>query len=226
MPLARLANSRMPGSLAKFPSRTPRARAAIAAVLALLALATLAAASAAPARAGLLEPRGKRVWFGVSDTGDPAAFGQFSTAVSHHPAVIESFRTWGSDFPESIVRWQTARARPLIHITTADSNDGHELISPQGIAEGGGDEYLLRLNKLFWSKKMRAYIRPLGEPNRCLNVYAAYDCEGNPTDAAHRPRWYKLAFRIAHTRMDRDPAVWSQVEELILSALTPEPPGR
>ena len=42
---------------------------------------------------------------------------------------------------------------------------------------------------------MRAYIRPLGEPNRCLNVYAAYDCEGNPRDAAHSPRWYKRAFR-------------------------------
>ena len=30
---------------------------------------------------------------------------------------------------------------------------------------------------------MRAYIRPLGEPNRCLNVYASYDCGG---DAARR----------------------------------------
>jgi hypothetical protein len=35
--------------------------------------------------------------------------------------------------------------------------------------------------------------------------------------------WYKKAFRVAHTRMDRDPAVWSQVEELILSALQPKP---
>ena len=52
-----------------------------------------------------------------------------------HPAVIESFRTWGTDFPDSIVRWQTARARPMIHITTADPNDGHELISLQAIAE-------------------------------------------------------------------------------------------
>ena len=188
MPLAALANSRMPGTLPKTCFR-----AALAATLAIALVAILGAA--APAHAGLLEPRGKQVWFGVSDTGDPAAFGQFSTAVGHHPAVIESFRTWGSDVPDSIVRWQTARARPMIHITTADSNDGHELISPQAIAEGGGDEYLLRLNKLFWSKQMRAYIRPLGEPNRCLNVYAAYDCEGNPTDAAHRPRWYKLAFR-------------------------------
>jgi hypothetical protein len=171
-------------------------RAALAAVLAAALLAAPALALvAAPARAGLLEPRGKRVWFGVSDTGDPAAFGQFSTAVSHHPAVIESFRTWGSDFPDSIQRWQVARARPMIHITTADSHDGHELISPQAIAEGGGDGYLVRLNKLFYAKRMRAYIRPLGEPNRCLNVYASYDCEGKLRDSSHRPYWYKLAFR-------------------------------
>ena len=42
---------------------------------------------------------------------------------------------------------------------------------------------------------MRAYIRPLGEPNRCLNVYAAYDCAGKHRDAAHSTRNYKRAFR-------------------------------
>ena len=94
-----------------------------------------------------------------------------------------------------IERWQDARARPVLHITTADNSDGHELISPRAIAQGYGDEYLVRLNKLFWAKKMRAYIRPLGEPNRCLNVYASYDCSGAPRDEAHRPRWYKRAFR-------------------------------
>ena len=39
------------------------------------ALALLALAAAATAGAGLLEPRGKKVCFGVSDTGDPADFG-------------------------------------------------------------------------------------------------------------------------------------------------------
>jgi hypothetical protein len=140
-------------------------------------------------------PRGDHVFFGVSDPGDPADFGQFSDAVNQHPALIQSFRTWGSDFPESIRRWQTARARPVLHITTADNNDGHEIITPRGIALGGGDEYLLRLNKLFWAKHMRAYVRPLGEPNRCLNVYAAYDCAGDPRGGGHGPRWYKRAFR-------------------------------
>jgi hypothetical protein len=166
-----------------------------AAACVLAALAMLALAAAATAGAGPLEPRGKKVYFGVSDTGDSAQFGEFSTAVSKHPAVIESFRTWGSDFPDSIRRWQVARARPMIHITTADGGDGHEIITPRAIAQGGGDEYLVRLNRLFAEKKMRAYVRPLGEPNRCLNVYASYDCAGAARDAAHTPRWYRLAFR-------------------------------
>jgi hypothetical protein len=166
-----------------------------AAACALTAVAVVVLAFGATAQAGLLEPRGKKVWFGISDTGDPADFGAFSVAVSKHPAVIESFRTWGTDFPESIQRWQTARARPLIHITTADGNDGHEIVTPRAIAQGAGDEYLIRLNRLFYEKEMRAYVRPLGEPNRCLNVYASYDCAGAARDSAHKPRWYKLAFR-------------------------------
>jgi hypothetical protein len=186
---ARLASIRPLSSL-------PNTRAAVAAAVA-VALAALAALAltAAPAGAGLLEPPGKKVYFGVSDTGDPASFGEFSTALQKHPAVIESFRTWGSDFPDSIRRWQIARARPMIHITTADNNDGHEILSPRAIARGAGDDYLVRLNRLFAEKEMRSYVRPLGEPNRCLNVYAAYDCAGHFRGAAHSPRNYRRAFR-------------------------------
>jgi hypothetical protein len=162
---------------------------ALLASLVLVSLAVPAAAGAA-----LLLPPHKQVYFGVSDTGDMADFGHFSEAVGKHPAVIESFRTWGSDFPDSIRRWQTARARPMIHITTADNNDGHELISLPQIAAGQGDRYLVRLNKLFYEKAMRAYVRPLGEPNRCLNVYAAYDCSG-ASRGADTTRAYKRAFR-------------------------------
>jgi hypothetical protein len=170
---------------------SPQLKLAIAvAVLVLLAVAGAATATASP-----LLPPGKKVYFGVSDTGDMADFGHFSNAVNKHPAVIESFRTWGSDFPDSIRRWQTARARPMLHITTADNNDGHELISLPGIAAGQGDRYLVRLNKLFYEKGMRAYVRPLGEPNRCLNVYAAYDCSGASRGPEHSTRAYKRAFR-------------------------------
>jgi hypothetical protein len=172
-----------------------RLRAALAALLAAALAIAIGAAAARAAPNALLEPPGKQIWFGVSDTGNMADFGQFSEAVGKHPAVIESYRTWGSEFPDSIIRWQTARARPMIHITTADPNDGHELISLQEIAEGRGDGYLVRLNQVFASKDMRAYIRPLGEPNRCLNVYAAYECDGRPRSPSDSPRWYRLAFR-------------------------------
>jgi hypothetical protein len=168
-------------------------RAALAVLLA--SLLTLGLAAAPASADGQLQPPGKKIYFGVSDTGDMADFGHFSEAVDKHPAVIESFRTWGSDFPDSIRRWQTARARPLIHITTADPSDGHELIDPAQIAAGEGDRYLVRLNKLFYEKGMRAYVRPLGEPNRCLNVYAAYDCAGAWRGPEHSPRAYKRAFR-------------------------------
>jgi hypothetical protein len=164
-------------------------------VLAALAAAALCFSATAGAETGALLPKGKKIFFGISDTGDPADFGQFSAALNKHPALIESFRTWGSDFPESIERWQEARARPVLHITTGEVGSGSEVISPRSIAQGYGDEYLVRLNRLFWEKKMPAYIRPLGEPNRCLNVYASYDCAGNLRDAAHKPRWYRLAFR-------------------------------
>jgi len=172
-----------------------RARPGRRSICVALVVTALCLACAAPASAGSLEPRGKKVFFGISDTGDSADFGGFSKLMRKHPALVQTFRTWGSDFPESIERWQAARARPVLHITTADNDDGHELISPQAIAQGEGDGYLLRLNKLFWEKGMRAYIRPLGEPNRCLNVYAAYDCAGVRRDDAHSPRWYKQAFR-------------------------------
>lgn len=165
------------------------------ACLAVIALAALCMAPIAHASAATLMPKGKKIFFGVSDTGDSADFGHFSEALGKHPALIESFRTWGSDFPDSIERWQAARARPVMHITTADPGDGHELISPRSIAQGYGDEYLVRLNRLFWEKKMPAYIRPLGEPNRCINVYASYDCGGTLRDTAHKPRWYRQAFR-------------------------------
>jgi hypothetical protein len=163
--------------------------------LALALAALIHLLPAVQAEAGLLEPRGDKIFFGTSDTGDSADFGHFSRDLDKHPALIQSFRSWGTDFDESIRRWQEARARPILHISTADKRDGHELISPRQIANGAGDRYLLRLNKLFWSKKMRAYLRPLGEPNRCLNVWAAYDCAGGRKDAAHKPRWYRQAFR-------------------------------
>ena len=164
-------------------------------LIAIAATFALALGVAAQASAGLLQPPAGQVFFGVSDTGVSSQFGEFAEAVGKHPAVIETFRSWGANLSGSIKRWQSAEARPILHISTADSNDGAELITPRAIAQGYGDAYLIELNHLFFSQGIRAYIRPLGEPNRCLNVYAAYDCEGNLRGGGQRPYWYRQAFR-------------------------------
>ena len=165
-------------------------------VLAALAVsAVLALSAAAPASGTLLQPGPGKTFFGLTDSGVTSQFTEFGELVGKHPAIIESFRAWGDDLKGSIKRWQKALSRPVLHISTADPNDGHELIDPRQIAQGYGDNYLMNLNYIFWSKGIRAYIRPLGEPNRCLNVYAAYDCEGNPTSSGQKPYWYRMAFR-------------------------------
>jgi hypothetical protein len=174
---------------------TNRTRAAAAALLVALVAALLGMSAGSASAAGVLEPKGKQIYFGVSDTGDPASFGEFSSAVSKHPAVIESFRAWGSEVRDSIQRWEIARARPMIHITTADPQTGGEILTLAQIANGAGDSFLIRLNKLFAEKHMRAYVRPLGEPNRCLNVYAAYECAGHPRSSADSALNYRRAFR-------------------------------
>lgn len=161
----------------------------------LAATAALALVTAAFAGAALLEPPPGQTFFGLTDSGVVSQFSEFSEAVGKHPAVIETFRPWGGDLAGSIKRWQSAVARPILHISTANPADGGEIITPRGIALGKGDDYLVQLNRLFWEQGMRAYVRPLGEPNRCLNVYAAYDCTGRPRAGYQSARWYRLAFR-------------------------------
>lgn len=168
-----------------------------ATVLATLAVtAALALGVAAPASAGLLQPPRGKTFFGVTDTGIGSQFAEFAEAVGKHPAVIETFRSWGADLTASVKRWQQAVARPILHISTAGSDGWSQVITPRGIARGSGDDYLIALNQLFSSLEMRAYVRPLGEPNRCLNAYAAYECDGRTLKAGYqRPHWYKQAFR-------------------------------
>lgn len=49
-----------------------------------------------------------------------------------------------------------------------------------------------------------------------------FDYNHNKIDLSHVPFWKKV-FRYAHTRMEHDPAVWAQVEALLLEALRGAP---
>jgi hypothetical protein len=167
-----------------------RLRLAIGAVAAAISLTAAVSASG-----DLLAPDGHEVFFGVTDTGQISDFQAFADAVGKHPSVIETFHPWGNSLHEAIPRWGEAQARPMLHISTVDPNTLAELITPEGIATGTSDDYLIRLNNSFATNHIRAYIRPLGEMNRCLNGWAAYDCQGKSRGSAYAPYWYKQAFR-------------------------------
>lgn len=160
-------------------------------------LAILAVALWAPARAAALSlvPPKPDVFLGVSDSGTTAAFDEFTELTGKHPALLETFLPWGKKLDEPFERWRKTGTRPILHISSADGTTGAELITPEQIALGDGDAYLLQLNEFFAKTGLPAYIRPLGEPNRCLNVWSAVECDGAQKGGEHTPGWYKQAFR-------------------------------
>ena len=97
-------------------------------------------------------PAGKN-FFGVSDNGRASGFRNFARTVGKHPAVIETFHPWGT----ASTSRSRAGARPApgrCSTSTPSTRTAHEVISPRSIAVGGGDEYLLRLNRRFAQAKM------------------------------------------------------------------------
>jgi len=174
-------------------SRTLPTLVAVAALLAALW------AAAATASAATLVPPKPRVFLGVSDKGTAEEFYEFADLVGKRPPLLETFHPWGNSLNQAYERWRETAVRPILHISTFDDQTLAELITPRQIALGGGDDYLLQLNDFFAKRALRAYIRPLGEPNRCLNPYSAVDCDGNQKGGDHTTYWYKQAFRRIYT---------------------------
>jgi hypothetical protein len=157
--------------------------------------AVAALAAPAPAGAVSLVPPKPGVFLGVSDRGTTTEFNEWVELTGKHPALLQTFHPWGNSLNEAYERWRETATRPILHVSTADDQTLTELITPEQIALGLGDEYLLQLNNFFATKGLLAYIRPLGEPNRCLNVWSAVECDGSQKGGEHTPGWYKQAFR-------------------------------
>jgi hypothetical protein len=163
----------------------------------LLLFGAVLLALAAPATAGAvsLVPPKPNVFLGVSDRGTTTEFSEWVELTGKHPALLETFHPWGNSLNEAYERWRETGTRPVLHISTADDQTLRELITPEQIALGAGDDYLLQLNGFFATHGLLAYIRPLGEPNRCLNAWSAVECDGSEKGGEHTAGWYKQAFR-------------------------------
>jgi hypothetical protein len=159
-----------------------------------LALAVGALGAAQASALSLAPPKGN-AFLGVSDRGTTTEFNEFAELTGKHPALLETFHPWGNSVNAAYERWRETATRPILHISTIDDQTLAELITPQQIALGAGDDYLLQLNDFFATQGLPAYIRPLGEPNRCLNAWSAVNCDGSQKGGEHTAGWYKQAFR-------------------------------
>jgi hypothetical protein len=170
----------------------PRRRSAWLAAL----FTTFALFAAAPrAEALSLVPPKPDVFLGVSDRGTTAEYLAFTELTNKHAALMETFLGWGNSVNKAYERWRETQTRPIVAISTQNAQTLEEIITPEQIAAGDGDDYLLQLNRFFAIHQLPAYIRPLGEPNRCLNAWAGVECDGTLKTGEHSSFWYKMAFR-------------------------------
>jgi hypothetical protein len=162
-------------------------------VTSLLAAFLLAVAAVGPpqARARAYSPPPGQTFQGVA--GGSETVSGYERAVAKHPAVYEAFSAWGEYLPGMFADAAAAHARLMIHITTASGTQ--EMITPAGIASGGGDAWLIALNRAIAASGHPVYIRLMAEMDGYWNPYSAYSADGTPRDAAHSTAAYRQAFR-------------------------------
>jgi hypothetical protein len=101
-------------------------------------------------------------------------------------------QTWGSPFARLFA---TLGPIPMVHIGTKVPRVAREAISPQGIAQGQGDSYLLAFADAIAVYDGRIYIRVLAEMNNPGTLYSARDRQGRSRGPSHSPTQYVRAFR-------------------------------
>jgi hypothetical protein len=161
------------------------------------ALAALVCLAVAPASAGAeaFTPPPKKSYFGVSDTGVVDGFKKFRADVKSHPAVLQTFHTWGTHPWRAMNRWARTNTRGMLSIGTSECYDCPGVINPKQIAQGRGDEYPLTLARRFAAEDETVYIRLFAEMNGHWNAYSAYNQDGSSRGPGSSTTWFRRAWR-------------------------------
>src|ERR1700761_6083497 len=126
----------------------------------LVFLATaLALVCASPASAAMsLVPPKPDVLLGVSDRGATEGFNNFAELTGKHPALMETYFSWGNSPNKAYERWRETQTRPVVAISTQNAQTLEEIIPPEQTALGAGAYSLLQLNSFSASHTLPAYI--------------------------------------------------------------------
>jgi hypothetical protein len=185
-------------------SRTPLTIAAIALLTALLVLAATADAPAkskgkksrgkgVPSGKAFVPPK-KKLYAGISDTGQTSDFREYSRQSGAHPAVMQSFESWGYTPNEALRRWRDTATRGMISLSTSRCWGCDAVISNEAIAQGRGDEYIVALGSALAKRKRPTYIRLFPEMNGHWNAYSAFKASGKPRGDAYSTANFKRAW--------------------------------
>lgn len=160
-------------------------------------LAAIAVVLATPAAASAkaFTPPAQKSFFGVSDTGVVDGYKKFRGEVNSHPAVLQTFHTWGTHPWRALNRWARTNTRGMLSIGTSKCYDCPGVISPKQIAHGKGDRYPLTLARRFAAEDETVYVRLFPEMNGHWNDYSAYNSDGSSRGSARSTTWFKRAWR-------------------------------
>ena len=156
----------------------------------LAAVAALLPAPSAGARAYV--PPDGRVYAGL--TGGTAVV-PFERMVGKHVPVFEDYMTWNTPTAWLSPPLHRFRSRLALHLSTSAGYGQGGVISPEGIALGQSDRFLLRMNRNLARSGRVYYIRIMGEPNGHWNAYSAFNADGSGRGPENSSSWYKQAWR-------------------------------
>jgi hypothetical protein len=146
---------------------------------------------AGAARADLLLPPGHGIFTGLTG----GSYSGFQGEVGKHPAVNGVFVTWGREVQSAFGEAHFNHARLMLHISTAQGYGAPEQITPQGIAQGRGDGYLLNLSHQIAQSGEPVYIRLMAEMDQANNAYCAFNNDGSSRGPSHSTANFKNAWR-------------------------------
>jgi hypothetical protein len=134
-------------------------------------------------------PPAGRIYQGVADK--PVS--DYSSEVGKHAAVYQEFVAWGQWLPGITDDAKVNRSRLMMMITTRFG--AKNMISPDGIATGAGDQWLIGLAQQLYASGNITYLRLMAEMNNCNNAYAALNCDGSSRGSRYSSATFKQAWR-------------------------------
>lgn len=115
--------------------------------------------------------------------------------VGRHPPVFEDYMTWEGPTGWLGHRDPWFRARLGLALGTAPGYGKPGVITPEQIARGRSDRFLVALNRDLARSHRITYVRIMGEMNGYWNAYSAFAADGRSTGRQNSPYFYRQAFR-------------------------------